>query len=380
MKTLSVLWSLTRNQRTKMPQGINLMVRKGDASDLGICHALHESLRLPYPETSRRILPKMWSILLSSGGMQLFLVEDRTKAVGARIVSFSGIVFVTDEFCSQARFTGPPYLSVELARRYLSCQLSVLNRKQIASANAGAGLNVVMCFDGWAQDGFSPEQFLTIREKQSEAFDLALRGYRLKEVLANPIGRDTSRWMHRAGARLRRGYSNYFRRNHIPEPEPSLRPYLVGLNREEALARPGSNIANLFIYTAPRFYFRRSERLLLQHALTGETCEQLASSLSISPWTVKKRWHAIYERVSDVDSELLPPPTANSPYATSRGAERRRHLLNYLRQHFEELRPFEQPPQRRGTRRTLLSAIKIFVAGTPFFGTDCLACFCECLV
>jgi len=72
----------------------------------------------------------------------------------------------------------------------------------------------------------------------------------------------------------------------------------------------------------------------------GETCEQLAASLDLSTWTVKKRWHAIYDRVSDVDSQLLPPATACGARAASRGSERRRHLLNYLRQHLEELRPY----------------------------------------
>jgi hypothetical protein len=90
---------------------------------------------------------------------------------------------------------------------------------------------------------------------------------------------------------------------------------------------------------APRFQFSRSQRVLLQHALMGETCENLATSLSISPWTVKKCWHAIYDRVTDVDGELLPPPIAYGAHASSRGTERRRHLLNYLRQHLEEIRP-----------------------------------------
>ena len=112
-----------------------------------------------------------------------------------------------------------------------------------------------------------------------------------------------------------------------------------GMGVGAVAAHSGGNIASLFVYTAPRFYFSRSERVLLQHALMGETCEQLAASLSISPWTVKKRWHAIYDRVTDVDPELLPPSIAYGAHASSRGAERRRHLLNYLRQHLEELRP-----------------------------------------
>jgi DNA-binding CsgD family transcriptional regulator len=315
------------------------MARKGSTADLAECYALHESLRLPYLETSRRILPNMWRTLLSNGAMRLFLVQDRAKPVGSQVVSFGALVFVANEFCSEARSTLPPHLGVELCQRYVSRRLPILNREQVARANASHGLNVLMCFEGWAHDGFSSDQLLAIREKQGEALHLALRGYRIKEFLADPIGWETSQWMFNAGARLRRDYSDYFPKNGIPKPSSSQRPRLVGLTEEEAVAHPGSNLAGLFIYTPPRFYFSRSERVLLQHALLGETCEQLAASLSISPWTVKKRWHAIYEKVTDVDRELLPPPIAYGAHASSRGLERRRQLLNYLRQHLEELRP-----------------------------------------
>jgi DNA-binding CsgD family transcriptional regulator len=142
-----------------------------------------------------------------------------------------------------------------------------------------------------------------VREKQSEAFCLGHRGYRVKEFLTDPIGKETLQWMLDAGARLRRHYSNYFRKNHLVEPESSQRPSLIGLTKKEAFAHPGSSIAGLFIYTPPRFRFNRSQRVLLQHALMGGTCERLATSLSVSPWTVKKRWRAIYDRVADVDSE-----------------------------------------------------------------------------
>ncbi len=335
------------------------MARGGFAEDISACCTLHRSLGLPYTDASRHALPDMWRAMISKGMMKLFLVEDRVRPLGSRIVSFNAIVFVTDEFCSEARSTFPPYLGVELARQYLSRQLPVLNREDVARANGRDGLNVLLCFEGWAQDGFSSEQFLMIREKQSEALHLALNGYRVKEFLADPIGANTSQWMLDAGARLRRDYSNYFRENHILKPESSRQPCLLGLSKEEAFTHPGSNLATLFIYAPPRFHFTRSQRVLLRHALMGETCETLATSLSLSPWTVKKRWHAIYERVTDVDSELLPPPIANSPCATSRGPERRRRLLNYLRQHPEELRPYEPPRRRRrGVRGTLVRALQ----------------------
>ena len=344
------------NQGPKPPAGINLMARKGSEQDIADCHALHSLLRLPYPEKSWRILPEMWRTLLSGGAMQLSLVANRAKLVGSQIISFSAMVFVTDEFCSEARSKLPPYLSVEFAREFSSRRLPVLNRDQVALANAGDGLNVMMCFEGWAHSGLLPEQVLALREKQSDAFHLALSGYRVKEFLAEPVGEEASQWMLNAGARLRRDYFNYFRNNAVVQPGYSRRPYLVGLTKEEAVAHPGSNVGRLFIYTPPRFYFSRSQRMLLRHALRGETCEALAASLSISPWTVKKRWHAIYDRVADVDRELLGPPIADGVHASSRGAERRRPLLNYLRQHTEELRPFKAAHRRRAPGRALLSA------------------------
>jgi hypothetical protein len=371
---------VVRGQRANTLEMINLMARKGSAEDLPSCYALYKLLQLPCHQTNARILPEMWHTLLSAGAMQLFLVEDREKPAGSRIVSFNASVFVTDEFCLEARLTLPPYLGVELARRYLARQLPVLNREQIGRANADDGLNVLTCFAGWTDYKFSPEQFLAVREKQSEALYLALRGYQIKEFLAETIGKESSRWMLDAGTRLRRHYSHYFRKSLLGEPQRSQGPCLVGLTRKEAVAHPGSNIARLFIYTPPRFHFNRSQRALLRHALMGETCEKAAASLSVSPWTVKKRWHAIYNRVANVDSELLPPSIAYGLQPSSRGTERRRQLLNYLRQHLEELRPYEPVPERRPARCRLLSVIKMLVTGTVFFGPDWLLGLCDCLL
>ena len=155
-----------------------------------------------------------------------------------------------------------------------------------------------------------------VREKQSEAFHSALSGYQIKELLAEPIGEEALQWIAMP-AHLRRDYSDYFQENGIPIPEPSQRSWLVGLTKGEALAHPGSHLAGSFVYTRPRFHFTSAEQALLQRALMGETGEELAKSLCLSPWTVKKRWQAIYERVATVDSELLPPPVTNGAEVAS---------------------------------------------------------------
>ena len=68
--------------------------------------------------------------------------------------------------------------------------------------------------------------------------------------------------MLNAGARIRQPHSNYFRNGIFFRPASSQRPCLVGLTKEEALAYPGSSVADLFIYTPPRFLFSRSQRIL----------------------------------------------------------------------------------------------------------------------
>jgi hypothetical protein len=176
----------------------------------------------------------------------------------------------------------------------------------------------------------------------AEAFRLAYNGYQLKELLCGPIGEEALHWAIDAGFRLRRDYSDYYRVQNLPAPESAKRPWLVGLTKEEAFADYGSRASGLFVFTPPRFYFAHCEKTILLHALEGETDEEIAANLSISHWTVKNRWKTIYERVADIDGTLL--PGGNRLTAESRGRERRRYLLAYLRLHPEELRPLKFEP------------------------------------
>lgn len=341
MKPTRILERLRRDIRIESRSATTLMAREGSGQEIADCVSLHRSLEIPYGASESRILPEMWRTLLSRGALRLFLVEGRAKGRNVRIISSWVAVFVTDAFCSEAQTSLPPFLGIQLTRCFLSGRLPLLSRGAVARANARDGLNLVVCFEGWEQGNLSREEFFAVREKQSEALRLALSGYRIKEFLANPIGKEAFEQMVDAGANLRRDYSDYFRRNNVPMPESSRRPRLVGLRRDEAVAHLGTHLAGLFVYTSPRFRFNRSEQALLRHALLGETSDGLAASLFVSHSTVKKRWQAIYEKVADVDPELLGGIIGNGIDGAKRGAEHRRHLLYYLRQHPEELRPFD---------------------------------------
>jgi hypothetical protein len=96
----------------------------------------------------------------------------------------------------------------------------------------------------------------------------------------------------------------------------------------------------IFSYTPPRFHLTAGQRLILVRALDGATDIEIAEGLKVSPDAIKKRWSAIYARVEEVMPGLLPEAAAPRE-SGSRGTEKRRALLAYLRRRPEELRAFE---------------------------------------
>jgi hypothetical protein len=125
--------------------------------------------------------------------------------------------------------------------------------------------------------------------------------------------------------------------------EIASRPHVVGITRDLELKRQrnwtGSWAGALFDYHPPVLGLNRSEQRLLSCALPGSTDEQLAGILGISLPTVKKSWISIYRRVENCLPDLIPEPLRAAIPSSGRGRERRRRLLEYLREHPEELRP-----------------------------------------
>ena len=150
-----------------------------------------------------------------------------------------------------------------------------------------------------------------------------------------------------SGARLRRDYSRYFEKHGAPIPEISQRPWLVGLTKEEALANPGSHLSSLFVYTPPRFHFSRSEQVAFASRFDGKNVRGLGGVVVHFSVDSQEALARDLRAGRGCRSRIAAAADRRCLHAASRGAERRRHLLNYLRQHPEELRPFESPQQQR---------------------------------
>jgi hypothetical protein len=105
----------------------------------------------------------------------------------------------------------------------------------------------------------------------------------------------------------------------------------------------------------PRFAFDCEEQRLLVLALDGNTDESIARLTNTSLTSVKKRFRGVYEKVRDATTDWE-TPLCSETLDGVRGIEMRRHLLRYLADHPEELRPYEPAQNRKA--RTLSSVAR----------------------
>jgi DNA-binding NarL/FixJ family response regulator len=86
-------------------------------------------------------------------------------------------------------------------------------------------------------------------------------------------------------------------------------------------------------------------------ALTGGTDGEIANSMGISRFTVKTTWRAIYDRVALRQPDLVPDRSHEDGQAHARGKQKKQRLLDYLREHPEELRPVSRKLLQQASAR-----------------------------
>ena len=315
------------------------MWRPMKLTDVEACARLPLEDEVAYDAETRALRPELWRELLTSGCAETTLLEDWDLPPGRRLVGFSFIVFLTDAFIAEAKSTPCPYVNRRITDAWRTGKSPILNTEAIREANSGAGVNQHTFHQSYP--GLMPSPPPQMLQSVMEAFIQLCAGYQIKEATIEVYGPSQLQMNLNGGFRLRNDYGAFPEQPGAVLPSRG-RPFLIGLSREESAASPGSVVSMIFNYRRPRFFFKPSEQEILRRALWGENDEEIALSQYLSVTAVRKRWLAIYGRVSAVNPALFPPATESGP-ANTRGVEKRRTLLNYLRSHWEELRPVQAP-------------------------------------
>lgn len=309
---------------------MSLRFRRTASGDLGECLALIRD-GFAYTNSELALLTRLWREVLD-GDLGVSAVVEETEARQPHILAFGLSAFVSDAFLAEAKTSLPPYLGPRILHRWAERRSPIATRAEIRRANAGSGLNVLALHHGW-DDGIEGPQLIAAQQLLAQSFNELHAGYNIREFLQEVNGDEIVRHYLAIGARLRKGYAS----RPAPFPPPAGRePHLVGITRDEAMERPGTLATGIFVYSPPRLGFTAAERELLRFALYGHTDEELAATLRLSIAAVKKRWESIYGRSASLEGMAVEAPRAAPG---RRGAEKKRHLLAYVREHPEELRP-----------------------------------------
>ena len=165
---------------------------------------------------------------------------------------------------------------------------------------------------------------------------------RQSETLIQIQDRDGKEMGEALGFHTRRYTEQQLRHAGIPLDRA---PWVWTAMRQDALIKPaGLGLALIFLsFSRPRFGLSCAEQDTLELALDGHTDEGIASAMNTSTATIKKRFRAIQEKVEDATIDESAALVREPVKVGVRGPESRRWILNYLRDHQEELRPYYMP-------------------------------------
>lgn len=299
--------------------------------------AAHPTVGPRYGDAISDLRPS-WLHLLSSNGFCATSIIEEVDGTRSRILGIGASVFVSDDFVRELKTPPSFWIGPELAKRVSRGDDSaLLSPKQTQDANSRGGLNLAV----W-QGLVLPEDArrADLWSKLTAVFLDDHRGFLLKEIVSQGESPEHLEALRSVGGFLINGRNScYGDFNGVNAHQLAGEPHIIGITRELALRQFGSWISTLFRYEPPQFRFSRSEQRLLLSAMAGGTDEELAGQLSVSLSTVKKTWLSVYDRVAACRPELVPRNASAHGDISTRGRDKKQHLIAYLREHPEELRP-----------------------------------------
>lgn len=273
---------------------------------------------------------QMWRKLIRSPAWTGAIVEASGLALGARIAGFGCDVFVTDDFVDAEISNPRPGLNSRVIASMDGGQPVVLSEREIRRRNTHGGLDIAILYGSW-NPGLGSDEFSEVRHALAARFVELREGYRINRLITETIGEAETRQFLATHAWREVGRFN--------TPAVQSRSVLV-MTREDADAVTASLANTLFSYRKPVLRLRGADQKLLEAALGGLTDEELSRKLGLSLAAVKKRWISIFERTTHSHPELFPAVDRESG-DQRRSRQKRHHVLAYLREHREELRPTE---------------------------------------
>jgi hypothetical protein len=308
--------------------------------DLPACLPLISDRAL-YDEDALRHLASMWNEIIARGIGESAVVFERGPA--ERIVAFGMSVFIERSYADQLAARPEPFIAREMLRCWRAGRAPFLDESGVARATASDGVDLLVLHQGFAEP-WDAGAMGEVRLELAQAFLGTHAGLRFRsfthEMYPNAAEGDAATFgspSHRAaiagGFIIRAAFEP-----NLSRPEPAT--FVIGITRDEARQQPGHYAPDVMFGwdDRPRYGLDAASRRILKLALDGATDETIAEDLYLSVGAVKKRWRAMFERIETIDPNVFRSADGSGG---RRGAELRRHVVRFVRNHPEELYPYE---------------------------------------
>ena len=308
---------------------MKLLGRTTRPDDLDQCIALVRD-RFLYDEAALADLQKMWQAVLSRDVGRSAVVFEAGDP--RRVLAFGVSAAISESRFDAILADGSPFVGQALLEDWRSGKNPFLDEPSFAAANARDGLHVVVMHNGIAETieaRFLPAALALL----SENFVVQHRGSNMKAMVHEAFG--VPREFPADHGMLFVPYAS-MHDGRLAELPAERRPMLLSMTREHAERHPGNLVMNqtFLQFTPPQCNLRILERQLLRFALEGIPDDDIAAILRNAPRTLKKRWANVYAAMEPVTAI---PSGGDGGH---RGAEIRRHVLRYVREHPEELHAY----------------------------------------
>ena len=262
-------------------------------------------------------LPELLADLVQREKIILCVFEDLDAK---QFVCMGGYGFIHPEFLGEALKHPTQGVLEQAFAAELDLRPAWLNQREVARANRLGTLEAVAFF---ATPNFDDPNSSFEIGMIYEAFHFFIKGFQFRGIWQeNAIPRATE-------SLVNAGYTPH--REVMTESGET-----ITLLRASSESGPtaGSYMASLIVSPPTRFQFTRAEQRLLECALLDFSDREVMEYLFLSAEAIKKRWRSIYAKVTVQEPALFK--------AHISGADRRRILLNRIRQNLQELRPYSR--------------------------------------
>ena len=265
-----------------------------------------------------------WKQLFQESFLISVALESSPPIHGHTRVGFSAALFVSQKFMDAEIANPQPDVTARIIASVHSGRSVAATRNDVARADAGEGVDVVLLYSAWRHEILTPTETRDIETQSVTSLVHTFAGFRIRRILwvtCQPMTEFALRSVE------------FLTLGEFPEVGRTMHL----MTRESATVSPGSVGNVIFRIQKPLLRLRESDQQLLLAALNGATDAELAVELGITSAAVKARWRSAFARVAKV----LPSLVDEADNREGRGTQKRHRVLAYMRTHPEELRPYD---------------------------------------